>query len=65
MDTFAETCDFEETTMVPFCTSASSGIGRSGKILEENAESGKWLDGRRFDGNVSEDELRVWVESLK
>ena len=65
MDTFVESYDFEEITMIPFCTSASSGIGRSGKILEENAESGKWLEGRRFGGNVSEDDLRSWIGSLQ
>ena len=65
MDTFVESYDFEEITMIPFCTSASSGIGRSGKILEENAESGKWLEGRRFGGNVSEDDLRSWIKGLQ
>ena len=64
-DTFVEKFDFEEKTMIPFCTSSSSGIGRSGKILEENAESGKWLEGRRFGGNVSEEELRSWIVSLQ
>ena len=65
MDTFVESYDFDEITMIPFCTSSSSGIGRSGKILEENAESGKWLDGKRFGGNVSENDLREWIASLK
>lgn len=63
MDTFVESYDFDEITMIPFCTSSSSGIGRSGKILEENAESGNWLDGKRFGGNVSENELREWISS--
>ena len=65
MDTFVESYDFDEITMIPFCTSSSSGLGRSGKILEENAESGKWLEGRRFGGNVSEDDLRSWIKSLQ
>ena len=65
MDTFVESYDFAEITMIPFCTSGSSGIGRSGKILEEHADSGKWLDGKRFGGNVSEDDLREWIGSLQ
>jgi len=65
MDTFVESYDFDEITMIPFCTSSSSGLGRSGKILEENAESGKWLEGKRFGGNVSENDLRAWIESLQ
>ena len=65
MDTFVESYDFDGITMIPFCTSSSSGIGRSGKNLAENAKSGTWLDGRRFSGSVSESELRNWIDGLK
>ena len=65
MDTFVESYDFDGITMIPFCTSSSSGIGMSGKNLVSNAGSGKWLDGQRFSGSVSEDELRTWIEGLK
>ena len=65
MDTFVESYDFDGITMIPFCTSSSSGIGMSGKNLESNAGSGKWLDGQRFSGSVSEDELQTWIEGLK
>ncbi len=64
MDTFVESYDFEGITMIPFCTSSSSGIGRSGKNLAENAGSGNWLEGQRFGGSVSEAELRNWIEKL-
>lgn len=65
MDTFVESYDFGGITMIPFCTSSSSGIGRSGKNLEKNAKSGTWLDGKRFPGGVSESELRSWIDGLK
>lgn len=65
MDTFVESYDFDGITMIPFCTSSSSNIGRSGKNLADNAKSGTWLDGRRFSGGVSESELRSWIEGLK
>ena len=65
MDTFVENYDFDGITMIPFCTSSNSGIGMSGKNLESNAGSGKWLDGQRFSGSVSEDELQTWIEGLK
>ncbi len=65
MDTFVESYDFGGITLIPFCTSSSSGIGRSGQNLAENARSGNWLDGRRFSGNVSESELQEWIGSLK
>ena len=65
MDTFVESYDFDGITMIPFCTSSSSGVGRSGKILEENAGSGNWLEGQRFGGGVSEEELQEWIDSLQ
>ncbi len=65
MDTFVESYDFGNIKMIPFCTSSSSGIGRSGKNLEENAKSGTWFDGKRFPGGVSESELRSWIDGLK
>ena len=65
MDTFVESYNFSGKTMIPFCTSGGSGIGRSGKNLEENAKSGTWLDGKRLQGGVSEDELRSWIDGLK
>ena len=65
MDTFVEGCDFTGITMIPFCTSGGSGIGRSGQNLEENAKSGTWLEGRRFSGSVSQEELQDWISHLK
>ena len=64
MDTFVEKYDFTGITMIPFCTSGSSGIGRSGRNLEEKAGSGNWLEGARFAGNASENEVRKWIDSL-
>ncbi len=65
MDTFAESYSFDGITMIPFCTSGGSGIGRSGKNLEENAGSGTWLDGERLNSGVSEAELQTWIDSLQ
>jgi len=65
MDTFVEAHDFSGITVIPFCTSSSSGIGRSGPNMEALAGTGRWLDGKRFGGNVSEADLRTWIESLK
>lgn len=65
LDTFVEKYSFDGITVIPFCTSGSSGIGRSGINLEENAGSGTWLEGRRFSGNVSEADLQTWIDSLK
>ena len=65
MDTFVESCDFDGITVIPFCTSGSSGIGRSGKNLADNAGSGNWLEGRRFDGGASEEEISSWISEMQ
>lgn len=65
MDTFVEGYDFTGITMIPFCTSASSGIGRSGTNLEENAGSGNWLEGARFGADVTSEELESWISGLQ
>ena len=65
MDTFVESHSFDGITMIPFCTSSSSGIGRSGQNLADNAGTGTWLDGKRFGAGASEDEIRSWIEGLQ
>ena len=65
MDTFVESYSFDGITMIPFCTSSSSGIGRSGQNLAENAGSGNWLDGQRFGAGAPETEIQSWIEGLK
>ena len=65
MDTFAESNNFDGITVIPFCTSGSSGIGRSGQNLADNAGSGNWIEGKRFGGGASEDEIRSWIEGLQ
>lgn len=65
LDTFVEKYNFDGITVIPFCTSGSSGIGRSGSNMEELAGSGTWLEGERFSGGVSEEELKSWIEGLK
>ena len=65
LDTFVEKYSFDGITVIPFCTSGGSGIGRSGPNMEALAGSGTWLDGKRFSGSVSEEELLSWTESLK
>lgn len=61
---FIENNDFTGKTVIPFCTSASSGIGDSGQLLEEMAGTGNWLEGERFRSSASEEDVQAWVESL-
>ena len=61
---FIKNNDFTGKTVIPFCTSASSGLGDSGKLLEEMAGTGDWQEGMRFSSNASEEEIQDWVKSL-
>lgn len=54
--------DFTGKTVIPFCTSASSGIGDSHRLLKEAAGSGNWLDGKRFSSNASEKDITEWLK---
>lgn len=62
--TFLESCDFGDATIVPFCTSGSSGIGGSLDDLHALAPESNWLDGQRFSSGTSQDEVAQWVDSL-
>ena len=64
MDTFVESYPFDGITIVPFCTSGSSGIGSSADRLKELAKTGAWISGHRFAGGASETEIRTWIDSI-
>ena len=63
--TFVESHEFTGMTVIPFCTSGGSGIGRSGDDLAKLAGTGTWLKGARHNGSISEDELLSWVNGLQ
>lgn len=64
VDGFIKANDFSGKTVIPFCTSASSGLGESGKLLSTAAGTGDWLDGRRFSSGVTEEDISEWLQSL-
>ena len=64
VDGFVEANDFTGKTVIPFCTSSSSGIGESGELLAELAGTGDWQEGQRFSSNVSEADVQEWLDSL-
>lgn len=64
VDTFVEANDFTGKTVIPFCTSSSSGIGQSGQLLADLAGTGDWQEGQRFSSGVSQDEVQEWIDGL-
>ena len=61
---FVEANDFTGKTVIPFCTSSSSGLGESGQLLADLAGTGTCLEGQRFRSSVSQEDVTAWVESL-
>ena len=64
ISTFLESYDFTGKTIVPFCTSGSSGIGGSAEHLTALAADATWLEGARFNPGATQDEVAAWVEGL-
>lgn len=64
VDNFVKGNDFTGKTVIPFCTSASSGLGDSGSLLEEMAGTGDWQEGHRFSSGASDADAADWVASL-
>lgn len=58
---FVKANDFTGKTVIPFCTSASSGMGESGKQLSAMAGSGDWKEGKRFSSSATESEIFDWL----
>lgn len=65
VESFVRANDFTGKTVIPFCTSASSGIGNSGELLAQAAGTGTWLDGQHFSSGVSESDIRSWLAALE
>lgn len=64
ISTFLESYDFSEKTILPFCTSHSSGIGSSADNLHELCpDTVHWLEGQRFGSGTGENEIRQWIDA--
>lgn len=64
INTFLESYDFAGKTIVPFCTSGGSGVGRTGEVLQALCpDSVSWRPAKLLNG-ASPTSLRAWVGSL-
>lgn len=64
VNNFIENNDFTGKTVIPFCTSTSSGLGNSAELLAEMAGTGDWQNGQRFSSSVSSDDVTEWLDGL-
>lgn len=64
INNFIKNNDFTGKTIIPFATSASSGLGQSGALLAQMAGTGNWQEGMRFSSGASRSTVTEWVNTL-
>lgn len=65
IETFIEVHDLSGKTILPFCTSGSSGYGQTGEILAAlTDETVTWLEGRRFSASTTAEEIAAWLQEM-
>ena len=60
--TFLDNHNLSGKTLIPFCTSGSSGISTSVNYFKNNYKNIKWLNGKRL--STSQSEVKAWVNDL-
>ena len=62
IETFVEAHDLSGKTVLTFCTSASSGYGRTGEILAALTDGTvNWIEGARFSASTTAEEMEAWL----
>ena len=62
--TFLDNHNLDGKTVIPFCTSGSTGISDSLNTLKNYNKNVNWIDGKRFSSSATEDEVTNWVNGL-
>jgi flavodoxin len=63
ISTFLEAYDLSGKTIVPFCTSGSSGISSSVSSIRSLVSGATVLDGRRFNAGARND-VDAWIQTI-
>ena len=64
VDSFVKQVDFGNKTVIPFCTSHTSGLGTSDEDLKNKATGGNWQAGHRFFQAASDADIEAWTSKL-
>ena len=64
MSTFVEKYNFDGKTIIPFCTSGGSGIGRSGSNLANLAKTGNWKNGERLNSSADTSNIQNFINNM-
>ena len=66
VDTFLTAYDFSGKKIIPFCTSGGSDIGKTAERIQCLVGENACVDtGKRLGGEISESDLKIWMEGLK
>lgn len=63
IDTFVESYDFSDKTIIPFATSGGSGMGKTVEVLKALCPNANWKKGKILN-RISDRELESWVKGL-
>jgi len=64
IETFLESYDFSGKTIIPFCTSGGSGVGKSDEELHKNVKNNvKWEKGTQIN-RPDETMIKKWLDGV-
>ena len=64
IETFLESYDFSGKTIIPFCTSGGSGVGRSDEEIHKNVKGDvKWEKGTQIN-RPDENAIKKWLDEV-
>ncbi|MBQ2695424.1 NAD(P)H-dependent oxidoreductase [Candidatus Saccharibacteria bacterium] len=64
-NSFVKAMDWNNKTIIPFCTSHSSGVGESDKLLKADANGGDWQECMRFYQDAPASAITKWTDTIK
>lgn len=64
INTFLESYDFTDKTIIPFATSGGSGMGKTNEMLAPSCPNSTLLEGKVFKPSVGKAELVAWESEL-
>lgn len=65
INTFLESYDLTDNTIIPFATSGGSDMGKTNEKLLPSCKGAKLLNGKVFKASVSGADLAKWAEGLE
>lgn len=65
INTFLESYDLTDKTVIPFATSGGSDMGKTNEKLLPSCKGAKLLNGKVFKASVSGADLAKWAEGLE